>query len=104
MVRRGVQDTARDQAVSDQVEGGRLQQATFVMARLWPRVGEEDADTAQRTRCDQTLQHVERISADQPDIAHLFTLDRAQQLRQPPAVDFHRDHIDAGFFLCHRQR
>ena len=34
----------------------------------------------------------------------LLAVDRAQQLRQAPLVDLHRDHIDIGLVLGHRQR
>lgn len=103
-----MQDSARPQPVGDQRHGGRLQQAALVVASLGPGVREKHPHTGQGRRAEHVLQHIDAVPANHADVGDGLGLggpvDRAEQLRQPFAVDLHRDHVEFGFGLRHRQR
>jgi len=92
-VGRAVQVAAGRQALGQQLDEGRLQQAALVVARLVPGIGEEDMHARQRARRDHLVQHLDRIVLDQAQVRELLLADLLEQAAHTGRMHFDADEI-----------
>jgi len=95
-VGRAMQIRARLQARHEQRDELRLDQPALVMARLVPRVREEDMHTVEAVRRDHLFEHFDRVVLDDADVRERLLAHQLQQGTDAGLVDFDAEEIVAG--------
>ncbi|CAN0619038.1 protein of unknown function [Burkholderia multivorans] len=95
-VRRAVQVRAGLQARREQRDERRLDQPALVMARLVPRIGEEDVHAVEALRREHVLDHFDRVVLDDADVREILLADQLQQRADARLVHFDAEEVVAG--------
>lgn len=74
----------------------RLDQPALVMARLVPRVREEDVHAVEAVGRDHLREHLDRVVLNDPDVRQLLLADQLQQRADARLVHLDADEVVAG--------
>lgn len=95
-VGRAMQVRAGFQARRELCDERRLDQPALVVARLVPRVGEEDVHAVEAFRGEHVLEHFDRVVLDDADVRQALLADQLQQRADARLVHFDAEEIVAG--------
>ena len=73
-----------------------LDQATLVMARLWPGIREIDVDTGQAIGGDHVLQHLDRVVLDDAHVGEARRLDALEKRTDACLKHFNAKEVIPG--------